>query len=54
MNNVLSKGQEIIVEGKLVNQSYETKSGEKRYSTVIDATDFLLLSARQASQSSAA
>lgn len=54
MNNVLSKGQEIIVEGKLVNQSYETKSGEKRYSTVIEATDFLLLSARQASQSSAA
>jgi single-strand DNA-binding protein len=47
VKKALNKGQEIIVEGKLVNQSYETKSGEKRYSTVIEATEFLLLSPKQ-------
>lgn len=39
----LNKGQEVIVEGKLVHQSYETKSGEKRFGTVIEATEFLVL-----------
>ena len=47
MSKMLTKGQEIILEGKLVNQSYESKSGEKRYSTIIEATEFLLLSTRQ-------
>ena len=47
VKKALNKGQEIILEGKLVNQSYETKSGEKRYSTVIEATEFLLLSPKQ-------
>jgi len=26
-----------------VNQSYETKSGEKRFSTIIEASEFLVL-----------
>jgi single-strand DNA-binding protein len=39
----LEKGSEIVVEGKLVHQSYETKEGEKRYSTVVEASDFLLV-----------
>lgn len=43
VKKALNKGQEIILEGKLVHQSYETKSGEKRYGTVIEATEFLLL-----------
>jgi single-strand DNA-binding protein len=43
IKTVLNKGQEVIVEGKLVHQSYETKEGEKRYGTVIEATEFLLL-----------
>ncbi len=43
----LDKGQEIIVEGKLVHQSYETKTGEKRYSTIIEATEFLLLNPKK-------
>jgi single-strand DNA-binding protein len=47
VKKALNKGQEVILEGKLVNQSYETKSGEKRYSTVIEATEFLLLSPKQ-------
>lgn len=43
VEKALKKGQEIIVEGKLVHQTYESKSGEKRYSTIIEATEFLLL-----------
>lgn len=39
----LQKGQEVIVEGRLVHQSYETKAGEKRYGTIIEASEFLLL-----------
>jgi len=42
--NILNKGQEVILEGKLVNQSYETKNGEKRYGTIIEASEFLILS----------
>lgn len=44
VKKALNKGQEIILEGKLVHQAYETKSGEKRYGTIIEATEFLLLS----------
>lgn len=39
----LHKGQEIMLEGRLVNQNYETKAGEKRYSTLIEVTEFLVL-----------
>jgi single-strand DNA-binding protein len=40
----LDKGLEILLEGKLVHQSYENKQGEKRYSTVVEVTDFLIVS----------
>lgn len=40
---LLDKGLEIAVEGKLVNSSYQSKDGEKRYSTIIEIRDFLLL-----------
>jgi single-strand DNA-binding protein len=43
VKKALNKGQEVIVEGKLVHQTYETKTGEKRYGTIIEATEFLLL-----------
>ena len=43
IEKVLKKGQEVIVEGKLIHQNYETKSGEKRFSTIIEASEFLLL-----------
>ena len=39
----MQKGQEIMIEGKIVNKMYE-KEGEKRYTTNIEITDFLLLS----------
>lgn len=41
--NLLKKGSEIALEGKLVNDNYETKEGEKRFKTEISLRDFLLL-----------
>jgi len=43
---VLDKGQEVALEGKLINRSYESKAGEKRYSTEIEIHEFLLLSGK--------
>lgn len=43
VGRILSKGQEVIVEGRLVNKSYETKSGEKRYTTEVEVNEFLAL-----------
>ena len=43
ISSMASKGQEIMIEGRLVNKQYE-KDGEKRYSTDIEVTDFLLVS----------
>ena len=37
------KGQEIAVEGKLINRSYESKEGEKKYKTEIQISELLLL-----------
>lgn len=39
----LSKGKEIMVEGKLVNRSYETNEGEKRYIAEIKCNELLML-----------
>lgn len=44
---VLAKGQEVLVEGRIVNNSYETKEGEKRYGTTIEVNEFLMLSPKQ-------
>ena len=41
---LLHKGQEVVLEGKLVNNSYETKDGEKRYATIIEVNEFLIVS----------
>jgi single-strand DNA-binding protein len=43
VENYVNKGQEIAVEGKLTNRSYETKEGEKKYVTEILVNDLLLL-----------
>ncbi len=43
---ILSKGQEVVLEGRLVNKSYETKSGEKRYSTEVEMNEFLAIGAK--------
>ncbi|GAA0874203.1 single-stranded DNA-binding protein [Wandonia haliotis] len=39
----VSKGQEIMVEGKLITRSYDDKNGDKKYFTEIEASDVLLL-----------
>lgn len=44
---LLEKGKEIILEGKLLHHAYETKNGEKRMETIIEANEFLLLSPKQ-------
>lgn len=43
VEKLLEKGTEVIVEGRLVNSSYETKDGEKRFSTDIEMNDFIRL-----------
>ncbi|MEN9303300.1 MAG: hypothetical protein RL264_1729 [Bacteroidota bacterium] len=42
-SKILDKGNEIFLEGRLVNQNYETKAGEKRYSTIVEMTDFMMV-----------
>lgn len=39
----LQKGDEIAVEGKLVNRSYEDKDGNKKYISEIVANDLLFI-----------
>lgn len=43
----VSKGQEIAIEGKLVNETYETKDGQKRYSTKIQINELLMLGGKE-------
>jgi single-strand DNA-binding protein len=44
----VKKGQEVAIEGKLVNETYEAKDGTKRYATKIQISEFLLLGNKQA------
>ena len=43
VENYLTKGKQVAVEGKLVHRSYETKEGEKRYVTEIKCNELLML-----------
>ena len=43
VENYLKKGNEVAVEGKLINRSYETKDGDKRYITEIKCSELLML-----------
>ena len=43
VENYLTKGNEVAVEGKLTHRSYETKEGEKRYITEIKCNELLML-----------
>jgi len=42
VENYVTKGQEIAVEGKLTNRTYQTKEGEKRYITEILVNELLM------------
>jgi single-strand DNA-binding protein len=39
----LKKGSEVLIEGKLVNRSYETQEGEKKYISEVLVNELLLL-----------
>ena len=47
IGNNLKKGSEVIVNGKLVNRSYEDKTGNKRYVTEIVVDEVVFVSKRQ-------
>jgi single-strand DNA-binding protein len=40
---IVEKGNEIALEGKLVNRNYETQAGEKKYITEIEMSDFIII-----------
>ncbi len=40
MSSTLQKGQKVYIEGKIQYRTYETKTGEKRYSTEIQVSSF--------------
>ena len=40
---LLSKGKEVVIEGRLTNRSYENSEGEKRYITEIRCNELLML-----------
>ena len=42
-NKLLKKGAEVVLEGKLVNDAYTNKEGEKRYKTEVTLREFMLL-----------
>ena len=43
IENYVTKGKEIAIEGKLTHRSYEDKNGEKRYVSEVVANELLLL-----------
>jgi len=44
IENYVTKGKEVAIEGKLTSRSYETKQGEKRYITEVLCDELLMLS----------
>lgn len=46
LSTLVRKGSGLMVEGRLAHRSYETKEGEKRYSTEVVLGDFRLIGTR--------
>lgn len=42
----VKKGSGLMIEGRLVHRSYETKEGEKRYATEVVLTEYFLLASK--------
>ena len=42
VENYVTKGQEVIIGGKLTTRSYETKTGEKRYVTEVVCSNLVM------------
>ena len=47
IDKYLKKGNEVAVEGKLTNRSYDDKDGNKRYITEIVVNELLMLGGKQ-------
>lgn len=43
VENYVTKGKEIAIEGKLTNRSYDDKDGQKRYVTEVLVNELLML-----------
>ncbi|MBX2846502.1 MAG: single-stranded DNA-binding protein [Saprospiraceae bacterium] len=44
MGELLTKGQEVLIQGRISTRKYETKAGEVQYTTEVVAEQFLKLS----------
>ncbi len=42
----VTRGKEVVVEGKLTTRNYETKEGEKRYITEVVCNELLMLGSK--------
>jgi len=47
MEQILSKGSRVVVQGKLVSRSYDDKEGNKKYVTEIVASSFINLTKKE-------
>lgn len=43
VNKYLRKGNEVVIEGRLVHRTYETATGERKYFTEVNVNDFVLV-----------
>lgn len=43
VENYVTKGKEVAIEGKLITRSYETKEGEKRFITEVVCNELLMM-----------
>jgi single-strand DNA-binding protein len=48
LSTLVKKGSTLMVEGRLVHRRYETKEGEKRFSTEVVLSEFQLVSSAKA------
>ncbi len=46
----LEKGQEVVLEGKLVHRAYETAGGEKRFITEVNVNDLVMVGGNKKGQ----
>jgi single-strand DNA-binding protein len=42
----LAKGSEVVIEGKLINRTYNDKEGQKKYVTEVQVSELLMLGSR--------
>jgi single-strand DNA-binding protein len=50
MEQLLTKGKEVLIEGKLTSRSYDDKEGKKHYITEIVTNEFLLITPKEGSK----